>query len=356
MRELLFGTWHSALGTWHFITPASFTARDPIDRRSLSSEHTPPGAHDLLGDGSLGLRLKPELRAAAETWIYPLPGPTEAPLRAMVELGEGGLPAVPAGAGIMRGPRVSGWVDGDAAVLAGSDVGGTLDLGALRARIGVRAGAEDTEAGKAEVNEALVFTAALLLGRQHRALVHGAAVIAPGGGAWLLAGKTHSGKTTTCANLIRSGLDYLSDDQVVVDAELRALGWPRRFTLDHGYDAGTSLGVRSPADPARFGPGRRRARAPLAGLIFPRIEAEQATRVEPASAADALASLVGHSPWLMADPPSAPPLLALLTRMARLPAYRLRLGRDTLADRERLLELLAPIFSSGAPAGWCSTS
>jgi hypothetical protein len=313
----------------------------------LSPDHTHPGARDLLGDGSLGLCLEPELRAAAETWIYPIPEPTEAPLRALVELGEGGLPAVPAGEGIMRGPRVSGWVDGDAAVLASGDVGGTVDLAALRARIGVRAGAEATEAGKAEVNEALVFAAALLLGRQHLALVHAAAVIAPGGGAWLLAGKTHSGKTTTCANLIRSGLDYLSDDQVVVDADLRAVGWPRRFTLDHGYDAGTSLGVRSPADPARFGPGRRRTQAPLAGLIFPRIEADQPTRVEPASAADALASLVGHSPWLMADPPAAPELLALLTRMARLPAYRVRLGRDTLADLERLSALLAPVFSGG---------
>ncbi|HEX8359617.1 MAG TPA: hypothetical protein VF613_05905, partial [Longimicrobium sp.] len=224
----------------------------------MSHPHTPAPAHDLLGDGSLGLRLKPELRAAAEAWIYPLSEPTEAPLRAVIELGEGGLPAAPAGAPTVRGTRVNGWVDGDAAVLAGAEAGGTVDLGAQRARIGVRAGSGDTEAGRIEVNEALMFAAALILGRQQRVLVHGAAVIAPGGGAWLLAGKTHSGKTTTCANLIRAGFDYLSDDQVVVDAELSAVSWPRRFTLDHGYDADTSLGVRSPADPARFGPGRRR--------------------------------------------------------------------------------------------------
>ncbi len=311
----------------------------------MSLLHPAAGAHDLLGDGSLGLRLRPELRAAAEAWIYPLAPVTEAQPRAVIELGEGDLPARPAGPPHLRATRVNGWVEGDAAVIAGDLVGGTLDLATLRARIGVRAGAEETEDGQIGVNEALMFSAALLLGRQHRALVHGAAVIAPGGGAWLLAGKTRSGKTTTCANLIRTGLDYLSDDQIVVDAELRAVGWPRRFTLDHGYDAGTSLGVRSPADPARFGPGRRRVEAPLAGLIFPRIDADQPSRVEPASAADALAGLVSHSPWLMADPPAAAALLALLARVARLPAYRLRLGRDTLADRERLGALLAPVFA-----------
>lgn len=309
----------------------------------------PHQTHDLLGDGSLGLRTVPELRDAAEAWIHPLPDLTDAPPHAAIELVEGTPPAAPDFPVTMRGARVDGWVEGDGAVLAGRGVGGTVDLGALRARIAVSAGTGDAEETQIGVHDALTFAAALLLGRQGRVLVHGAAVLAPGGGAWLLAGKTHSGKTTTCANLIRSGHDYLSDDQVVVDAELRAVGWPRRFTLDHGYDAGTSLGVRSPADPARFGPGRRRSAAPLAGLIFPWIEADEPSRVEPAGAAGALAALVRHSPWLMADPPSAPPLLALLTRMAHLPAYGLRLGRDTLADPARVSALLAPLFSGGSP-------
>jgi hypothetical protein len=230
-----------------------------------------------------------------------------------------------------------------------------VDLGSLHARIGVRAGEEDSPEAQVGVDEALTVVAALLLGRQGRALVHGAAVLAPGG-AWLLAGKTRSGKTTTCVNLIRAGFDYLSDDQVVVDAGLRAVGWPRRFSLDHGFGTGTSLGVRSPADPARFGPGRRRAAATLAGVLFPRVEPDEPSRLEPASAADALAGLVRHSPWLMADPPSAPPLLALLTRLARLPAYGLRLGRDTLADPGRVAALLEPVFSSAAPAARCSST
>ncbi|CAA9371197.1 MAG: hypothetical protein AVDCRST_MAG68-5535, partial [uncultured Gemmatimonadetes bacterium] len=85
---------------------------------------------DLLGDGSLGLRVQPQLRGAAEAWIYPLPDPAGAPPRALIELSPGDPPEPPAGPLTLRGSHVAGWVEGGHAVLAGGLVGGTVDLGA----------------------------------------------------------------------------------------------------------------------------------------------------------------------------------------------------------------------------------
>jgi hypothetical protein len=303
---------------------------------------------DLLGDGALGLRVAPSLEDAAGDWVYPLPPAGALPVRALIELVEGRAPPRPRGTPSVRAPGMDGWIEGELVMLAGAagEVGGVVELDALRARVEVAAGAQDSPAGRLRVREALSISAALLLARQHRALLHGAGVVAPDGGAWVLVGDTHSGKTTTCANLVRAGHGYLADDQVVVHADdagaLVATGLPRRFTLDDGFARGESLGVRSPVDPdALLGPGRRRAAAPLAGVLFPRVEAHEPTRVEPASAAHALTQLLENSPWLAADARSARPLLALLARIARLPVRGLRLGRDTLDDPARLDALFA---------------
>jgi hypothetical protein len=168
-------------------------------------------------------------------------------------------------------------------------------------------------------------------------------VVDPGGGAWLLAADTHSGKTSTCVNLIRSGCGYLSDDHVVVAAAadgLRVRGWPRRFHLDEGSHAGRSGGHRAPVDPARFGPGRRLPEAPLAGLLFPRVRADEPTRAEPMPPAAALGRLIRHAPWLLADPAAAPPLLRTMTRMSALPDFELSLGMDCYTDPALLRDRL----------------
>ena len=314
--------------------------------------HTEADTRDLLGDGSLGLRAAPSLERAAEDWVYPLPSAGAIPVRALIELAKGHAPPRPGGTPSVRAPGTEGWIEGERVVLAGAggEVGGMVELDVLRARVEVAAGAEDTPEGRLRVREALSISAALLLARQHRALLHGAAVVMPDGGAWVLVGDTHSGKTTTCANLVRAGLGYLADDQVVVHADgagaLVATGLPRRFTLDDGFARGESLGVRSPVDPdGLFGPGRRRAAAPLAGVLFPRVEAHEPTRLERASAADALTRLLGNSPWLAADPRSARSLLSLLARIARLPAQEVRLGRDTLDDPAQLSALFTALLS-----------
>jgi hypothetical protein len=213
------------------------------------------------------------------------------------------------------------------------------------------------DAGRAEVNVGaaadaghlapmLTLASALLLGRMGRGLAHGASVVSPGGSAWLLVGDTHAGKTTTCATLLDGGWRYCSDDQVVVsrasDGTLEVEGWPRIFHLDAGFgDARPHGGRRSDVDAGARWPGRWVRRAPLAGVLFPVVDAGAATALLPIDAAGRLAGIVRQSPWLFADAGAAPGMLALLREMALLPGHALRLGRDSFARPERMIEVLA---------------
>lgn len=309
----------------------------------------------LLEDGSLSLRVHPALASAAAAWI-PLAPP------ARVASADRGvcIRVTPARPGSFRVPRgepalellsVRGWLDaaGEKVRLAGAEGGirGTVDLRRGRASLVAPVVAPDSRANETALACALTIAAALLLGRQGRALLHAGAVVAPDGRAWLLVGDPFSGKSTTCATLVRAGWDWLADDQLVAAADpatggVRVEGWPRRFLLDDGYGAGVPTGRRAPADPAALGPGRWRRTAPLAGVLLPRVQADQPTRLEPAHPADALSRLVRQSPWLLADPRAAPRLLELLSKMAKLSVFGLRLGADTFAE---------PLLLHGSVAG-----
>jgi hypothetical protein len=248
----------------------------------------------------------------------------------------------------MRLYDVRAWVPGgeERAVLADlhGGIGARVELAGARAEVRIDAGGGGPAAR--DVFATLTIAAALLLTRLRRALVHAAAVVAPGGGAWLLPGGSFNGKTTTCSTLIRGGWDYLCDDHVVLGlapaGALLAEGWPRPFHLDLGYQAGVPEGVRARVDPDSFAPGRWRRTAPVAGLLFPRVEADLPTALSPLRPAAALGRLLRESPWLLADRAAAAPVLALLERTARLPAYELRLGRDCYRDETRLRAALAP--------------
>ncbi|HEV7587128.1 MAG TPA: hypothetical protein VGO40_03265 [Longimicrobium sp.] len=294
----------------------------------------------VVDDGSLVVRADRGAWPAVEPWV-PLGARTVRAGSAAACIRVESAPpadAVPAGEPLLELRAVRGWLlPAERVLLAepGGRIGGIVDLAGRRATVAIAPG-EDAGGLGVEVFATLTIAAALLLTRLERALVHAAAVVAPGGGAWLLAGGSFSGKTTTCVNLIRGGWDYLADDHVVLGPDgtggIRVEGWPRRFNLDHGYPAGASLGVRSRVDPGGFGPGRRRPAAPLAGVLFPRVQAELPTALAPLPAAGALASLLRHAPWLLADAGAARPVLGLLERAARLPAYELRLGRDSYCD------------------------
>ena len=232
----------------------------------------------------------------------------------------------------------------------GTTTHGRIALGERRARITVSLlddGDVDARAA-ADVYSMLTLCAAFLVGRLGGALVHAGAVVDPEGRAWLLAGDTHAGKTTTCVSLVDAGWSFLADDQVVLrrdgDGAIVAEGWPRHAHLDEGWSASVVTGTRAALDlRARWGE-RWSRRAPLGGLLFPNVVAESPTSTTPIHAATAFAGLVRQSPWLMADGSAAPAVLGLLRDACAHPAFALSLGRDSYARGDVLAERLASVL------------
>lgn len=300
------------------------------------------------------MEVVPELLRAATLWLPLLPEDTPAdPAGAVVRVlacppFEGSSPGALPSAPTMRMGNVAAWLEGDRGVLDGtSGFRGVVELasGSAELRVPPVAGAALSDPAAWDLFSAATLAVALLLGRTGRALAHAAAVVGPDGRAWLLVGDSHAGKTTTSANLLQAGWRYVSDDQVVLyraaDGELCVEGWPRPFHLDEGWEGGAPLHRRGTTDPRERWPGRWMRTAPLGGLLFPRVEADQPTARARLPASDALARLLRQSPWLLADRGAAPRVLRLLQEAASLPAYELRLGLDTYADPARLVRVLA---------------
>jgi hypothetical protein len=209
---------------------------------------------------------------------------------------------------------------------------------------------ESGEDLRREVFCALTVCAALVLGRQGKLLLHAGAFVAPDGHAWLLIGASQCGKSSTCANIIRLGWQFLADDQVVVstreNGEVWIEGWPRNFNLDTGFEQGLSTGIRYPVDATHIGAGRWQRSAPLGGLLFPEIAADDGTQLFSMTPADALQEIIRQSPWLLADGEAAPDLLAQMMAMVNKPAYRFRLGFDSYRNPAALLAVLEPAVVS----------
>jgi len=306
----------------------------------------------ILDDGILAVSIDPAVRPWVERWLpwYPRPGGPAA-VAATIDV-RAGAPGVdpPAGSPVMEMHGVGAWaVPGGGVTVAGAGgrIGGCIGAEMRHAELHVRTDGDPPAI--VQVVSALTMISGLLLAGAGRALVHAAAVVPPeGGGAWLLAGGSFSGKTTTCVTLMQAGWGWLSDDDVVLGPApgegVRAVGWPRRFDLDHGHGTAAPLGVRSRVDPGRLGPGTWRSAAPLAGLVFPRVEAGLPTEMVKVHAADALARMVHHAPWMLAGRESAGEVLKVLERSVRLPAFELRLGLDGYCNEDRLQLVLRRAF------------
>jgi hypothetical protein len=220
------------------------------------------------------------------------------------------------------------------------------DAGALTALFSLDKGlaplevVADHPSASTALYSALTLSSALLLGRRGGTLMHAGAVVSPAGETWLVVGDTHCGKTSTCAGLLSTGWRLLADDHIVLRPERRggatADGWPRTTHLDSGWEFGEPTGMRRPVDLFVEWPSPLLNNPPVTGVVFPRVEAEQPTLATPVVASDAFGRLVRQSPWLMVDTAVVSSLSALLTRIAALPAYELRLGLDTFADGNAL--------------------
>jgi hypothetical protein len=302
--------------------------------------------HVLCHDGALWLHAPVRPLAGVERWVPrfldggAVPSGDAAGIRVTVD----------AGAGRLERPRprptfgldtVDAWVD-DAAreVRLRCEGAGAGRVGLQERRAALRTPAAQTALSAAELFTMLTVSSALLLGRLGRTLVHAAAVVDPAGRAWLLVGDTHAGKTTTTVNLLRAGWGFLSDDHVVAfaggDGGVWIEGWPRPFHVDEGWARGEVTGRRAAVEPASFGAERWRRTAPLGGLLFPRVDPPEPTRLARLSGAAALSALLRQTPWLMTDREAAPRLLSLLRAMSERPSYALSAGLDTYADPLRL--------------------
>lgn len=257
----------------------------------------------------------------------------------------------------LRLGKVHAWssADGRRLELLGGVTAGVVDFRSGRADLTATSGqASEAGAHTHEIHSLLTLVSGVLLTGLGAALSHAGAVVVPGGGALLLVGDSHTGKSTTCVNLAMQGWGFLSDDQTVLrDVEGRMVveGWLRTFHLDRGWGSGAPAGLRENAAPLELAPGRWQPSAACAGLLLTGIAPDQPTRLTPVSAGEALANLIRQSPWLLADPAAAPAGLALLTRVAEAPAFRLSLGLDTFEDGARLASLIRrTVERSGDPA------
>lgn len=306
-----------------------------------------PETRVLLRDGALRIEAAPDLLPLLERWLplLPYPARSAAAVGSVVRVVRGASAAPPDLPPTLRLGAADAWVEGGSMVLAGRVVGssGHADLTKRAAELRTPAGAKP-EAAAWEMYAMASLACALLLGRMGRTLAHAAAVVAPGGGAWLLVGDTHAGKSTTVANLLEGGWRFVSDDNVVLarDVGIGVEGWPRHFHMDEGWDAGAPVGRRGSLDPHERWPGRWLPAAPLAGLLFSRVDPHEPTALSSIAAADALAGLLRQSPWLLADRGSAPAVLSLLRDAAALPSYGLRLGLDSYRDPALLIDRLRP--------------
>jgi len=314
---------------------------------------TAPILLDLVADGAVRLALERSLYPVAERWIPQRLGEAGgAPARAMISVRASEVPlSRPTEQPTLALGRVAAWVKQDqdraTAVVRGAapSSGGVLSFGAGGGGGRLQVDPAQTPDAAADLYSMLTVSAALLLAGLGRALVHAAAVVAPDGDAWLLAGDARAGKSTTCATLASAGWGYLSDDQVVLTGRedgIEVEGWLRPFHLDG------ETGERREVAPAELGLGggwRRTAR--LAGAIFPVVSPAEPTLLAPIAAADALARLVRQTPWLLACRRTAPGVLALLTRAVRDGAFSLRLGSDTYRDAAILTPLIPSPFGRG---------
>ena len=313
---------------------------------------TRPETRVLLRDGALRIEAAPDLLPLIERWLPLLPYAARSASAAggVVRVVRGASSLPPQQPATLRLGSADAWVEGGSMVLAGRVAGSSGHADLARHAAELRAADDaDPEAAAWEIYSMASLACALLLGRMGRTLAHAAAVVAPGGGAWLLVGDTHAGKSTTVANLLEGGWRFVSDDNVVLARDgggIEVEGWPRHFHMDEGWEAGAPVGRRGSLDPHARWPGRWLPAAPLAGLLFPRVDAHEPTAVARIPAAEALASLLRQSPWLLADRESAPAVLALLRDAAALPTYALRLGLDSYKDPSLLIDRLRPALEN----------
>jgi hypothetical protein len=192
-----------------------------------------------------------------------------------------------------------------------------------------------------------------ILNRHGMQLVH-ASSVGSAQGALLFAGRPFSGKSTLAVRCLLDGMSYQSDDLCVLSSDEK----PRTLSL---YNIAKLREDRVPYFPSlapvlssfvedaekksyfyvheQF-PERLLKEAPLRAIVLPQIIDEELSRLEPATARDAMEGLLK---WTVLEIPSANALgdQIMLRAIKRVPIWRLHLGRDEAHSLKLIRELLA---------------
>jgi len=183
--------------------------------------------------------------------------------------------------------------------------------------------------------------------------IHAATALDPTGRGWLIAGDTHSGKSTTAALLASCGWGVGTDDITFLTQTpecVTGLAFREPIALRPG---GYRLLRR---DGAVLLPGRRKvgywpedlggrwiARVEPRVILFTSVpQGNAVTEAHPLPRREALAELIRWSAWVILEPEFAQHHLELLAGLARqAQSYRVTLGRDLFSRPDRLAELVA---------------
>jgi len=123
----------------------------------------------------------------------------------------------------------------------------------------------------------------------------------------LLPGRTHSGKTSLVAELLRRGATYLSDEYALIDAEGQAHAYPRPLLLRNGKPGRTPLLAQDCNAPVASKP------APIGWIMELQYYDSEDWSVIPVPQSHGSLILLRHTPHVLAD---APDLLDRFQRAA----------------------------------------
>lgn len=180
--------------------------------------------------------------------------------------------------------------------------------------------------------------------------IHAAAATDPSDRGWLIVGDTHCGKSTTVALLGSLGWSVTTDDIAFltrVGDRTSVVGYRAPIALRDDVcrrvapNGGRRLERRAKVGywPEELGTQWRPTVDPEF-LLFTSVGGSR-TRTEAIGPAQALATLVRCSPWVIAEPEHADAHLDLITRLARQTRrYRVIVGEDLFAEPRRLEELV----------------
>lgn len=287
----------------------------------------------LLLDDSVLLDVDPLLEHAVSSWV-PLQScrsgsSGQAASRVFVSTAPPLGVEVPSTTPTLRVGSVGVWLNTESGrVMLGAaerDCAGAVDLRYLQATLVASGSAEAVP----RLHTALTLATSLLLGRLGRALVHAAAVVQPGGRAWLLIGKDGDGGHTAFVRLMMAGWPSLAIHRVV----LTEGGVPGSMVVE-------GLPELEGAAQMEPGWGRHVGSAELAGVLILQFTPQQPTLLVRIPELDLLSVLEPESPWLRLDQPGAAGIHRALHGGLRLPTFELRQGLDTYTAPERLAEVL----------------